>query len=125
MHDSTVQNADRLGFLPLYRSPRDVKILCLQRFIRLFANGACSLILAFYLSELGIEDTKIGLFMTLTMLGNVIIALFLTLVADRLGRRNMMAAGAILMALSGGNLGLASSYWILLAAAVFGAISPR
>ena len=120
-----VSSAIELGLTPLYHSPRDVKLLCSQRFVRLFANGACSLILAFYLSELGISDTKIGLFMSLTLLGNVTLAMVLTFMCDRLGRRNVLAAGAMLMTASGVIFGLTSNYWVLLFAAVFGVISPR
>ena len=119
------RSAKGLGFLILYRSPRDVKFLCLQRFIRLAANGACSLILALHLAGLGFSDTKIGLFMSLTLLGNVFVAFFLTIMADAWGRRNILAVGAILMTASGIVFGGASNYWVLLGAAVFGVISPR
>ena len=117
--------ATAMGLHLLYQSPRDIKILCSQRFVRLLANGACSLILTFYLSELGFSETRVGLFMSLTLLGNLILALMLTLLCDKIGRRNVLAAGAILMFMSGLIFALASSYWVLLLAAVFGVISPR
>lgn len=120
-----VRGTKELGLSTLYQSPRDVKFLCFQRFIRLVANGACSLILALHLAMLGVSDTRIGLFMSLTLLGNVFVAFLLTLMADALGRRNVLAVGAILMAASGVVFGLATEYWVLLAAAVFGVISPR
>ncbi|MCJ1478388.1 hypothetical protein MMC13_007068 [Lambiella insularis] len=119
-----VRTAIESGLSTLYHSPRDVKFLCFQRFIRLVANGACSLILALHLARLGISDTRIGLFMSLTLLGNVFVAFLLTLMADSLGRRNVLAVGALLMAASGIVFGLAAEYWVLLAAAVFGVISP-
>ena len=119
------RGAEKLGVLALYRAPRDVKILCSQRFVRLFATGGCSLILAFYLSELGVSDTRIGLFMSLTLVGNMVIAFCLTLVADRVGRRIILGGGALLMTISGLIFGLNRNFWILLAAAVLGVISPR
>ncbi|MCJ1430832.1 hypothetical protein MMC27_000182 [Xylographa pallens] len=119
-----IRSAKELGLFTLYRSPRDVKFLCLQRSIRLVANGACSLILALHLARLGFSDTKIGLFMSLTLLGNVFIAFLLTLMADAWGRRNILAVGAILMIASGIVFGGATNYWVLLGAAVFGVISP-
>ena len=119
------RTATEIGLQTLYHSPRDVKILCFQRFVRLFATGACSLIFALYLSGLGVSDTKIGLFMSLTLLGNVFFSFLWTLMADSLGRRNVLGAGAILMIASGIIFGLASNYWALLAAAVFGVMSSR
>ena len=123
--NSSRRHAGKLGLLNLLQSPRDIKILCMQRFVRLFAIGGCALILAFYLAELGMSDTIIGLFMSLTLVGNMIIAFCLTLVADKLGRRNILAGGALLMTISGLIFGLSDNFWILLAAAVFGVISPR
>lgn len=116
---------DELGLVNLYRSSLDVKVLCIQRFVRLFAYGGSTLILVSFLSTLNIPDAQIGLFMTLTLIGDVLISLALTLVADNLGRRAILAMGAALMTVSGVVFGLVSNYWILLLAAVLGVISPR
>ncbi|KAL4877909.1 major facilitator superfamily domain-containing protein [Aspergillus karnatakaensis] len=115
---------EELGLLSLWRCPRDAKLLCAQRFVRLFAYGGTTLILASYLSALKISDDKIGLFMTLTMVGDVAISFLLTLFADGLGRRAVLSLGSILMVGSGVVFGLVGEYWALLAAAVFGVISP-
>jgi MFS family permease len=116
---------EEIGLVALFTSARDTKILCLQRFVRLFAYGASTLILATYLAELGISDGFIGLFMTLTLAGDVVISFFLTLIADNLGRRKILALGALLMGASGVVFALTGNYWALLAAAVLGVITPR
>lgn len=90
----------------------------------MFAYGACALILALYLSELGHSDSRIGLFMTLTLLGDVAISLLLTLVADGLGRRRILLFGCVMMVLAGVTFASTGNYWILLAAAIIGIISP-
>lgn len=113
-----------LGLVTLYHSPIDAKILILQRFVRLFAYGGSTLILASYLSDLGNADARIGLFMTLTLIGDVFISWGLTLVADQLGRRFILVLGAALMCASGVVFGLSGNYWVLLAAAILGVISP-
>ena len=113
-----------LGLSTLYHSPTDTKILILQRFVRLFAYGGSTLILASYLSDLGNEDQRIGLFMTLTLVGDVFISFLLTLVADQLGRRWILVLGAALMCVSGVVFGLSGNYWVLLAGAILGVISP-
>ncbi|KAJ5930791.1 Major facilitator superfamily domain general substrate transporter [Penicillium verhagenii] len=115
---------NELGLVTMWHSPRDVKFLCAQRFVRLFAYGGSTLILASYLSAIGISDDRIGLFMTLTLVGDVVISFFLTLFADALGRKAVLSLGSILMAGSGVIFALFGNYWILLAAAVFGVISP-
>ena len=116
---------EEIGITSLLASSFDTKILCLQRFVRLFAYGASTLILATYLADLGISEEFIGLFMTLTLVGDVFISFWLTLIADNLGRRKILALGALLMAASGVVFALFENYWILLAAAVLGVITPR
>lgn len=116
---------EELGLVTLWRSSRDVKLLCAQRFVRLFAYGGSTLILASYLSALHIPDDRIGLFMTLTLVGDVVISFLLTLFADAMGRKAVLALGSVLMAGSGVVFGLFENFWILLAAAVLGVISPR
>ena len=60
--------------------------------------------------------------MTLTLLGDVIVSLWLTSVTDSLGRRRILILGAILMAAAGSVFAMASNYWILLGAAAVGVI---
>lgn len=89
----------------------------------MFAYGASSLIIALFFSSLKFSDFQIGLFMTLTLVGDVLLSLFLTLMADRVGRRRILFAGASLMILSGAVFALSENFWILLVAAVLGVIS--
>jgi len=113
------------GATTIFASSRDTKLLCLQRFVRLFAYGISFLILVHFLANLGINDARIGLFMTLTLLGDVVISFCLTLITDKVGRRSVLAAGAGLMAMSGVVFSLSENYWILVLASVVGVISPR
>lgn len=117
--------AEELGVFAIARSSRDTKLLCLQRFTRLFAYGASTIILALYLSSLGSSDARIGLFMTLTLLGDVVVSFLLTLIADGLGRRRILIIGAALMSASGVVFAFSGNYWVLAAASIFGVISPR
>ena len=112
------------GFLTVIHAGRDVHLLLIARVFRMFAYGSSTLILALYFSALGHSDTKIGLFMTLTMLGDVVISLLLTNFADGLGRRRTLLLGAGMMTMSGLVFSITSNYWVLLIAAIFGVISP-
>ena len=116
---------EEVGLLSLYHSGLDTKLLCIQRFVRLFAYGSSTLILATYLSVLGHPESKIGLFMTLTLVGDVIISFGLTIFADGVGRKWVLALGALMMCGAGLAFGLSGNYWVLLAAAILGVISPR
>lgn len=117
--------AEELGVFSIAQSSWDTKLLCLQRFTRLFAYGASTLVLALYLSSIGTSDARIGLFMTLTLLGDVAISFLLTLVADGLGRRRILMLGAALMSASGVTFALSGNYWVLVLASIIGVISPR
>ncbi|KAJ3148555.1 hypothetical protein HDU89_004652 [Geranomyces variabilis] len=115
---------DELGLSAVHRSSVDTKCLLTQRFARLFAYGGSALTLVAYLSALDISDSRIGLFMTLTIAGDVLVSFLLTLFADGLGRRTVLLLGAALMVASGVVFALSGNYWVLLVAAILGVISP-
>ena len=103
---------------------KDGSILFITRMVRLFAYGSLSVILLIYLAQIGLSDTQIGLLLTLTLLGDTIISLWLTTRADCVGRRRMLLAGAGLMVFGGTLFALTTSYAVLLIAAIIGVISP-
>lgn len=111
------------GLSSVHSAGPDAWLIILSRSCRMFAYGASSLVLALFFAELGISDEHIGLFMTLTLLGDVALSLLLTQIADRVGRRRTLFAGSVLMVLSGTTFALCENYWILLLAAVLGVIS--
>ncbi|KAK7514954.1 major facilitator superfamily domain-containing protein [Phyllosticta citriasiana] len=112
-----------LGIRTILACPRDVYIIYTTRFLRMAAYGGVALILALFFERLSFPDARIGLFMTLTLLGDVGISLLLTLVADALGRRRTLLLGSVCMSLAGIFFSVSSNYWILLVGAVIGVIS--
>lgn len=116
---------EEIGIVTLSRASLDIKLLCIQRFVRCFAYGCSTLILVAYLKALGIAVDRIGVFMTLTLIGDVLISFLLTMVADGLGRKAVLGVGAFMMTLSGVVFALSGNYWVLLAASIVGVISPR
>ncbi|KAK7208188.1 major facilitator superfamily domain-containing protein [Myxozyma melibiosi] len=117
--------ADEIGLVTLVSSSRDVHLLCAQRFVRMFAYGQVTIILAVFFTSLDMGESKTGLFMTCTLLGDVVISFVLTLVADRVGRRTILALGSLLMCASGVVFSYSSTFWVLLVAAIVGVISPN
>ena len=103
---------------------RDTSLLFTARFIRLFAYGALSVVLVFYLKAIGLSDGQIGLLLTLTLLGDTIVSLGITTRADRIGRRRMLVIGALLMTGAGLVMAWSTTFWVLVVAATLGVISP-
>src|SRR6516225_12148943 len=109
---------------PLSGLPRDGIVLFATRFTRLFAYGALSVILVFYLVSLGLSEAQVGLLLTLTLAGDIAISLLLTTRADRIGRRRMLIVGAILMAGAGVAFASTKNLLFLIIAGTIGVISP-
>jgi MFS family permease len=102
----------------------DVRILFATRILRLFAYGSVSVILALYLAAVGLTESEIGLLLTLTLVGDTAISLWITTRADRVGRKRMLILGAGLMIFAGLLFAATRSFWLLLFAATIGVISP-
>jgi MFS family permease len=90
----------------------------------LFAYGLLSVVLVLYLTGLGLSESQTGLLFTLTLAGDTVISLVLTTRADRIGRKRMLIAGAILMAAAGFAFASTGSFLLLLIAGTIGVISP-
>jgi len=103
---------------------RDGWLLFATRFIRLFAYGALSVVLVFYLVGLGLNESQTGALLTATLVGDTIVSLYLTTQADRVGRRTMLVIGAALMAAAGLVFAFTRELWLLVVAGTIGVISP-
>jgi len=103
---------------------RDRRLLFLTRAARMFSYGFVSVILVLYLAELGFSEARIGLLLTLTLAGDTLVSLWITTHADRMGRRTMLIAGALLMTAAGIPFALSGDFILLLVAATIGVISP-
>jgi len=109
---------------PLKLLTRDAYLLFLTRFVRLFAYGSLSVVLVFYLIGVGLSESQTGILLTLTLVGDTVISLYLTTRADRIGRRLMLIVGAILMAGAGLAFACTSNLLFLIIAGTIGVISP-
>lgn len=116
---------EELGLVSFYQTAGDVKLICLLRASRMFAYGALTLVLVAFLRELHVSQTRIGLFMTLSLVGDVLISFVLAIFAHSVGRRAVLRMGAVLMIVSGTTFFLSQNYWFLLMAAIFGILSPK
>ncbi len=110
--------------MPPTPAATDTRVLLASRLLRMFAYGMLGVVLVLYLVRLGFDGGKIGLLLSLTLLGDVAISLWLTAHADRWGRRKTLIVGAALMALGGVGMAASNNFLVLVAAATIGVISP-
>jgi MFS family permease len=90
----------------------------------LFAYGALAVVLVVYLTSSGLSASQTGLLLTLTLVGDTAVSLYLTTRADRLGRRRMLIVGAILMVAAGVTFAWTRDFLLLVVAGTIGVISP-
>lgn len=102
----------------------DIRLLFATRVVRMFSYGLLAVILALYLSEAGLSDSEIGVLLTLTLIGDTLISLWITTRADRIGRKRMLIVGAVLMVFAGILFAVTRNFYLLLFAATIGVISP-
>ncbi|KAJ7211898.1 MFS transporter [Mycena haematopus] len=115
---------DEIGLSTFLSSPRDVYLIILQRGIRLLVYGQSSIVLTAFLKALAFTEFQMGLFMSLTLLGDAAGSLILTICADRLGRAKVLLCGSLLMVGSGLVFASSQTYVVLLLAAMIGVITP-
>lgn len=104
--------------------PPDGRLLFATRIVRLFAFGFLSVVLALYLAQIGLSEAAIGVLLTLALLGDAGISLWITTTADRLGRQRMLILGALLMLFAGVVLAGTNHVVLLALAALVGVLSP-
>jgi MFS family permease len=103
---------------------RDGRLLFATRVLRMFGYGSLAVVLVLYLAALGLDGVTIGIILTLTLVGDTLVSLWLTTSADRLGRRRVLITGSLLMVGAGVAFALTSSVPFLILAATIGVISP-
>ncbi len=103
---------------------RDGYLLFGARMARMFGYGFLAVVLVLYLAALGLDEVRIGLLLTLTLVGDTAISLWMSTQADRYGRRRMLVLGALLVLGAGLAFIVTHDFTILLVAATIGVISP-
>ena len=103
---------------------RDGRLLFAMRTVRMFGYGFLAVVLVLYLAAAGLDPLAIGLVLSLTLVGDTIISLWLTTNADRLGRRRVLVAGAALMIVAGVVFAFTNWVPLLILAGAIGVVSP-
>ena len=103
---------------------RDARLLFAARVVRLFAYGFLSIVLVLYLASIGLDESRIGVLLTLTLAGDVLLSLYLTTRADAIGRRRTLIIGSALIVIAACVFATTGNFALLVIAAIFGVISP-
>jgi MFS family permease len=102
----------------------DGRVLFALRSIRLFAYGFLAVVLVLYLVAAGLQPIGVGAVLTLTLIGDTVVSLWLTTHADRLGRRRVLIVGSLLVVVAGVVFALTNWLPLLIVAGIVGVISP-
>ena len=104
--------------------PRPVYWLYAARAIRDFGDGFVAVLLAVYLTELGLGAFQVGVLATLALLGSALMTLGIGLLGPNTGRRGLLIMASALMVASGLAFAATDNYWVLLLVAFVGTINP-
>ena len=102
----------------------DVRLLYAARGLRGFGDGFAVIILPAYLSAIGYSTLQIGIVATAALLGSAVLTLAVGFFAPRHDLRNLLLAGAALVALTGFAFPASEHIAVVLAVAFFGTINP-
>lgn len=115
---------DEIGLLTLLGASRDIYIIILLRMIRLIGFGGTALVIVIYLKELKFHEEYIGLFMTLTFVGDLVSSFLLSLAADTKGKRNVLIFSSLCMLLTGAAFSWFKNAYVLTIVSIIGILTP-
>src|SRR2546430_11949468 len=98
---------------------RDTRLILVMRGLRSLAYGLLAVLLGVALAGEGFTPVAIGALITVSLVGDMVGTYGIGLAADTWGRRRALALLSLLMAATGIIFGLATSYAVLLVAALF------
>ena len=76
--------------------PYDGIAAFMSRFLRMFNYGAISPVFYLYLTRIGFSTIDVGTLLTAILCGDLVITLWLSTRADRIGRRATLVAASLL-----------------------------
>jgi MFS family permease len=102
----------------------DGRTLFALRTMRMFGYGFLAVVLVLYLDAAGLDPLAIGAVLTLTLVGDTVVSLWLTTHADRFGRRLVLIVSSLLVVLAGAVFAVTDWLPLLIAAGIVGVVSP-
>lgn len=103
---------------------RDAAVLLQTRGIRAFGDGLVSVVLAAYLTALGFSSARIGVLVSLTLLGSAAVTLTVGLRGHTFPRRRLLRLVSLLMMATGVGFAAFTGFWPLALVALIGTMNP-
>jgi predicted MFS family arabinose efflux permease len=114
---------NRFRLLPQGAS-HDAAVLLETRAIRALGDGTVSVILAAYLTALGFSEIRIGVVITITLLGSAALTLAVGLRAHAYPRRKLLQLVSLLMIVTGVGFALFTGFWPIALVGLIGTLNP-
>ena len=102
----------------------DARRLIVARGLRGFVDGAVSILLVSYLTDLGFSPGQIGVLITGTLLGSAVLTLGVGFFGQRFRPRLVLLGACGLMFVTGMGFAGVTSFWPLLLVAIAGTLNP-
>jgi MFS family permease len=99
-------------------------VLLETRALRALGDGIVSVVLAAYLLAIGLSDIRIGIVVTLTLLGSAALTLTVGLRAHAYPRRRLLRLVSLLMIATGIGFAAFTSFWPLALVGLIGTLNP-
>ncbi len=109
--------------LPPSANPLAYRLIA-ARALRGFADGFASVLLAVYLTALGMTPTQVGALVTATLLGSAALTLAVGLAGGRVAPRGVLLGASALMLATGLGFALLTDFWPLVLVAFAGTLNP-
>ena len=102
----------------------DSRRLIATRALRGVGDGAVSVLLASYLTSIGLSPTQIGAIVFATLFGSALVTLWAGFATRRIGMRRMFLGASALMVVTGLGFVYARGFWILALIGFVGTLNP-
>ena len=102
----------------------DASLLLETRGLRALGDGLVSIVLAAYLSAVGLSDVRIGIVVTATLLGSAALTLAVGLRAHAYPRRRLLRLVSLLMIATGIGFAVFTNFWPFALIGLIGTMNP-
>ncbi len=120
---ASTEHVNRLRFLPP-GATGDAVVLLETRALRALGDGTVSVVLAAYLTAVGLSEVRIGMVVTATLLGSAALTLAVGLKAHAYPRRRLLQLVSLLMIGTGVGFALFTGFWPLALVGFIGTMNP-
>jgi MFS family permease len=124
MADARTGGRGRLGTVLPESATGDARVILEARAVRALGDGLVSVVLAVYLTTVGLSATEAGVVSAATMLGSAALNLVAGFRLHRVPRRRLLRATSLLMAATGLGFAASTTFWPLVAIAFVGTLNP-